>query len=298
MTLNTKIQHKNFEPGEFVEEKKRTFAETIDLINNFPWEKEREQIKISLTNPSVTIESDSNTFLKFALFYNGKFVLHYFNWHQELYTKSFYHKGDAYTHIQKFYESEVFDTTDFKKENTWMQHNLMHFVSQDFHYTITGKRIRDYLLFTSGINFGLSAFIIFALLFSSNIHRHLIPLSLLFLLLTFFIGGGINLILFFNYYSFAKRKILIMSKVNDVFYYCKSNQPEKYDKNDIIQVTTYQGRSDGHNIVSAFAFVKIDFMNNTSIYIPNLFVSEKAIQDKLYKCPQARENSFPMIKGV
>jgi hypothetical protein len=90
MLLNTKIQHGNFEPGEFVDIKPRTYEETIACINNFPWESEREHLVVSLTNPSVTIEKPIDNFLKFALFYNGKFVLHYFNDQHELYTKRFY----------------------------------------------------------------------------------------------------------------------------------------------------------------------------------------------------------------
>src|SRR5690242_19037072 len=112
MRLITKIQHKNFEPGEFVEIKERTYEETIDCINNFPWEKERDHIQIALTNPSVTMESDIGNFLKLALFYNGKFVLHFFNSEHELYTKSFFHKEEAYPYIKNLFESEVFDLHD------------------------------------------------------------------------------------------------------------------------------------------------------------------------------------------
>ena len=51
MILNTKIQHINFGPGEFVDIKKRTYEETISCIDNFHWENERDHLQISLTNP-------------------------------------------------------------------------------------------------------------------------------------------------------------------------------------------------------------------------------------------------------
>lgn len=38
--LISKIQHKNFEIGEFVQEKERSFEESINLIEHFPWEEE------------------------------------------------------------------------------------------------------------------------------------------------------------------------------------------------------------------------------------------------------------------
>lgn len=72
MLLNTKIQHGNFEPGEFVDIKLRTYEETIGCINNFPWSTEREHLRVSLTNPSVTIEKPIDTFLKFCSFLQRK----------------------------------------------------------------------------------------------------------------------------------------------------------------------------------------------------------------------------------
>ena len=106
MILNTKIQHINFEPGEFVDIKKRTYEETISCIDNFHWENERDHLQISLTNPSVTIESDINNFLKFGVFYNGKFVLHYFNGYKELYTKRLKSLGLSKYSIQ-FYQMNI-----------------------------------------------------------------------------------------------------------------------------------------------------------------------------------------------
>ena len=62
--LVSKMQYKNFEAGEFIEEKERSFDETIELIGNFPWEAQREKIVIELTNPSVTMEGKNNDYLK------------------------------------------------------------------------------------------------------------------------------------------------------------------------------------------------------------------------------------------
>jgi hypothetical protein len=294
MRLITKIQHKNFEPGEFVEIKERTYDEVIDYINNFPWEKETDHIQIGLTNPSVTMESDIDNYLKLALFYNGKFVLHFFNSEHELYTKSFFHKEEAYPYIKNLFESEVFDLHDFKKEPTWMQHNLVHFVTQDFHYTMTPKRIRQYLLNTSGINFLLTLFMIGFVLFSRGRGLTGLPLFGFFLFYFVFFGGGLNLIVFFNYYLFAKNKILIMSKGNDEFYFGDKTNPERFNKKDISLVTTYSPGS-YRNPVSAFSLVKIEFTNHLPIRIPNIFVSETAIQDKLFQQKQVNKSGLKWV---
>jgi hypothetical protein len=51
MRLVTKIQHKNFEPGEFVEVKERTYEEAIDCINNSPGNKKEIIFKSGLPIP-------------------------------------------------------------------------------------------------------------------------------------------------------------------------------------------------------------------------------------------------------
>ena len=62
--LISKVQYKNFEAGEFVEVCERTFNETTELIEKFPWTDQRDKIVIDLTNPSITIEGKNNDFLK------------------------------------------------------------------------------------------------------------------------------------------------------------------------------------------------------------------------------------------
>lgn len=295
MLLNTKIQHRNFEPGEFVDTKFRSFEETIGCINNFPWENERDHIQISLTNPSVTIETNIDNYLKLALFYNGKFVLYFFNTEHELYTKSFYQKEDAFPYIKNLYESDVFDLRDFKKEPTWMQRNLIHFITQDFHYTITGRRIKEYLISTSGINFGLTIFLIILFVFNSGRYLEWLPTLGIFLFFSFFWGGGLNLLVFRNYYRFAKDKMLYLTKGDDIFYYGNKLNPTKYNKNDILLVTVY---SPGgyRNPLTGFSLIKIDLKNQEMVFIPNIFVSESALKDKLYKCKQVQKGKLKFIK--
>ena len=82
--MHTKIQFKNFEPGEFTSEKDRTADETIDLITSFPWKNERDHLVVSLTNPGITIEGTKNDFLKLSPYYNGKYVLHYLDAHHHV----------------------------------------------------------------------------------------------------------------------------------------------------------------------------------------------------------------------
>lgn len=292
--LVSKVQFRNFETGEFVDEEERDYESTIRLIENFPWEEQRKKIVISLTNPSVTIMGKNGDFLKLAVFYNQKFVLHYFNENQELYTKSFIDFKGTYEYIRKYFELPVFDPSGFRKETTWFQHNLRYFVTQDFHYIVSPKSIRKYLWSTSGINFLASVvFIILFIVKASSFQ--LIPLALL-LLIIFLIGGGINLILFFNYYNYASNKILFMSKGNNIFYFGPLGNPVKYDKEDVLAYTTVQ-MGNRKSPLSGFSFVEIDFMDGTSLQIPNLLVSRHDLENKLFGIPGAVKYKIPFLRG-
>jgi hypothetical protein len=139
--LRTKIQYKDFEPGEFTSQKDRTAEETIDLITGFPWQEQRDHLVVSLTNPGITIEGTDNDYLKLALYYNGKFVLHYLDRQHHLYTRSLDRPEDSTPTIRSFFESQPFDPAGFRREPTPLQNNTAHFVTNDFHYAIDRAKV-------------------------------------------------------------------------------------------------------------------------------------------------------------
>lgn len=158
--LTSKIQFNTFEVGEFVEEKKRTYEETVEIIERFPWNEQREKIVIELTNPSITVEGQNNDYLKLSVFFNGKFVLHYLDKEQVLFAKGFADIKYSYQYLKNYFTG-TFETTDFKKETTWFQNNLKHFVSQDFNYTVTSPRVKKFLWSTSAISFAYTIFLFY-----------------------------------------------------------------------------------------------------------------------------------------
>ncbi|MBV4358373.1 hypothetical protein [Pinibacter aurantiacus] len=292
-TLISKVQYKNFETGEFVDVQERSYEETIELIEKFPWNDQREKIVVDLTNPSITIEGKNNDFLKFALFFNRKYVLHYFDETQTLYTKSFFNLNEGFQYIKNYFEQPTFDTTDFRKENTWLQHNLQHFTTHDFRYEVSPKSTRTFLLSTSGTSFlvGIIFLIIILLnhLYSTNIAELFVLLLVMFL-----IGGGMNLILFFNYYNYAKDKVLIMSKGNDTFYFGTAENLIEYNKKEILQYTIFRTRG-SRSSINAFAVVDIALKNGTLLRIPNLLVGYQAMEQKLFEYKRIEKNRFPFV---
>lgn len=293
--LTSKIQYANFEIGEFSQEMERTLEDTIELIEHFPWEAQRESIVIGLTNPSVTIQGKNNDYLKLALFYNRKFVLHYFDQDQTLYSKSFSEIEDSYNYIKNYFVSSSLYTNDFKKENTLFQSNLKHFLSQNFHYEVTGKSATRYLFTTSGINLAFTVIIGFLFLTKRGVPINALTIAIAFLVF-FLLGGGLNLVLFIRYYLYAKNKILIMSKGNEVFYFGNKENPTKYNKADIMQFTTFLVKNSKHTI-SNFALVTIEFKDGSLIEIPNIIIDHLTLEYKLSGIQKIERNSLPILRA-
>ena len=292
--LVAKIQYKNFEAGEFIDVQERDYEETIALIGEFPWHTQREKVVIGLTNPAVTIEGKDSSFLKLAVFFNQKYVLHYFDKNQVLYTKSFLDVKDSYAYIKRFFEQPQFAPDTFKKENTWLQHNLKHFVTQDFRYVVSRKSVIKYLVATSGINFCFSI-VILAVIFRKGFDAINAMGLIVLLLLIFIVGGGSQLMLFLNYYKYVKNKMLILSRGNDSFWFGDKSNPLHYNKKDILHYTTIKmGGSRG--LYNRFAIVEITFKNGTVLKIPNLLLDDWVLAQKLFECPGSEKNEFPYLR--
>jgi hypothetical protein len=275
--LITKIQYNNFETGEFTEEKERTLEQTIQLTEAFPWEQQRKDLRVSPTNPSITLQAPDGSFLKLALYYNGKFVLYFLDPAKKLYAKSFFSYAETYPYIRKFIEQQTFDPVGFLYQRTWPSHNLIHFADKDFHYQLTDKSAFNYLLATSWFSFA------FTLALTGVMIAHpFTPLLFLFVMIPmiFFIGGGINLLLFANYYHYCKGKLLFISKGHDIFYYGAPDNPETFDKKNITLITYHQARG-SKNPAGPFTWVNIEFNDARKLVIPNLLIDSSDLINKL-----------------
>ena len=290
--LTTKVQYNNFEMGEFIEEEKRTYDDTVELIEKFSWNKQRENIQISLTNPSITIENEEGNFLKLAVYYNLKFVLHYCDREDHLYTKALIRCQDALPYIKAFFSAGEFNLSDFRKENTWPKKNRIHFITQDFHYQVTPKSARIYFLRKTV--FALYIVLITICLLIALIRQD--PKDQFFKILILFVMILTVLpsfSLFVNYYLFAKGKLLIMSAGNDTFYFGDKDNPVKYDKKDIELVKFFNQNS--RSITNVFALTVIVFKDGREIHIPNIFVDEINLLAKLRSYPVKYKYTYEFI---
>ncbi len=312
--LTTKVQYKGFLPGQFVEEAKRSFDETIRLIEEFPWVREWEKIGIELTNPSVTMENKNGEFLKLAPYFNNKFVLHFLNREQKLYAKSFVKLEDTYPYLQLYFNDTEFKPDGFEKDKTWESNTAEHFISREYQYIVTPKKAWRYFLKNAA--WGLA--VALALVCVAVFDRSVTGFKAFSMILPVFMCL-IPLLFFLNYYKYAKGKILIMPFNSTAFYFGNIDNPTLYRHEDIASVTllglqssynrcyknekphlynkpyfTLMPESDMMNYngpFCGFRIIKIEFRDGTTISIPNNFgVKYFHLGDRTYQ----RRNTMAM----
>ena len=287
----SKLQYKEFEKGEFIDEKARTFSECQKIIEEFPWEKERESLKVSLTNPSITFEKQKNNFLKLSTSYNQKFILNYYNESQELYSKNCYSYVDSFPFIEQYFVDSTFDTKEFKKENIWMRNIRQHFETQTFIFQVTPNSAFKYLFRTSWISFCLPILISLIFIFMGHSRLDTIGyLSIAFVI--FFVGGGLNIVLFLNHYFWGKYNKLILSRGNDNFHFGNKQTIKMYSKNDILKYTTFRHHS-YRSPINEFAVLKIEFKNGEILKLSSILLDHYSWERKLYKCIKVDKNRLP-----
>lgn len=306
--LITKLQHKLDEPGEFTEIALRSYDETIQVIESFPWQAEHDHLLVALTNPSVTIESGTGSYLKLSLYYHEKFVLYFLDPDKKLYSKSFTRLADSYPFIQQFFDKGEIDFEAFRYEITWGKNNSIHFQTQSFTVEANEATWWRFLIRSSWLQFSfLLYFLILSIyLMSKPYHPGMawvwrsgnvlvIAKVLLSLLLLFVVAGGLNLIFFINYYLHVNQYVLKLSRGNDQFWYGPASSPVIYNKHDIAEVR-YKGDSrNGRNPLRNFEIFQIKFHNAEQISIPTVFFKESEMFNKFPGIPITRERGFPWL---
>lgn len=288
-TLTVKLQYKHFEPGEFEQEQKRTYAETISVIENFPWEKEREKINIDLTCSSVTLQDDNNSFLKLSLYYNQKFVLYFFD-RETLYSKSLLSRAESFPFLQHYFETRIVDLSVFRRENTMLKNVKKHFISNDFIYKI---ELGNFLAYT---DFMTRLFLTgYLLLISYAIYNHLStnpsPAALIAIVLASPLLGGFNLLLVYNYYKNSKGKLLILSKGSITFSYGTNDSVTTYKKQDIEEIVIEKNTA-SRCPWGNFTITLIYLNDGTVLKIPSIMLPGNDIAAKLPGIPVSTQQTF------
>ena len=300
--LISKVQYKEFERGEFTSRQERTEEETIAIIEQFPWVRLRDDLVVSLTGPSVTIEGPNTDFLKLALYYEGKFALYYLDNRKHLFTRSLARYEDAYPYIHSFFAAAFpatpaakptpFEPRGMNKETTWMLSIYPHFANGTFHYTISYAK----LLWRTIPTVLLTLFALFADIFAIfDVPEH--HPAFFFGTVTFGLAAGVTfLYLLLNHYRSAHRQVLIMTKGADTFYYGPAEEPEMFDKKNIAEIITHGQKDPGRVYHGALVRIEIQLTNGRSLNISSLLIDQPLLVDKCPGCPLRDEKKWvPLI---
>jgi hypothetical protein len=287
--LTSKIQYNTFEPGEFAEERKRNYEEIVTIIENFPWGKQREKLQIDLTNPSITIQDDILSYLKLSLYYNGKFVLYFFDGNS-LYSKSLLHYNEAYNIIEAYMKTKSINFSEFKKQNVLFKPLKIHFISNEFIYKVDPDKPFKYV--SAATIFPLALFLgLIVYFFIKTPFSNLNVVPFIFLLFVFPLLGGINLMLTINYFVYSKGKSLRLSKGSNIFQYGDIENPQTFNKSDINEIIIKQNtaiRCPWGDFTLSFIYMK----DGSIIKIPNILLSGNSIQLKNPTIQTAIKNTY------
>ncbi len=270
--LISRLQFKNFEPGEFCDVQERTLEEVIFLIRNFPWAEQRHFTPVGPTCPSIMIEDTAGNYLKLGHHYYDKYCFYLYTADGTFLKKVVASLDEAVKIVSDFYNGA--DIKD-EFESEYILHAQRHFIEKDF--TVYPNSI--------GVLFSLWFFMFFpvALLLGSILFawgtmsgqvkgNDLILSGLLIIAdLVFFTVAFISWRLYFNHAHNCKGKFLKLSKGHNEFVYGTTADNKTYLKDQIVLLREYR-TTWTKAPYSSLNYVEINFDNGEQIKLSSLLL--------------------------
>jgi hypothetical protein len=256
----SKLQYKNYEPGEFTDEQARTLEETLQLIKDYPWERERYLAEVEPTCPSVTVMNELGEYLKLGPYFNHKYCLYFLDAGHHLYEMHVPVLDEACTVVTSFFEGTL-PLKQFEK-HTFSIGAAKHFITNEFKYALPLYSYKMYFAFSLPV---LLLSIIFILnnyfINSSNLPSS--PVWGICLLAAYMIGYLFVLENRLSYFG-RKNSVLYISRGKNDFSYGPANDEQQYKKSDIVSIyiTIYSNRS-----IDRTAVEYIEFKDGTKLKI-------------------------------
>jgi hypothetical protein len=267
----SKLQHKYYEKGEYADEQICTLQDTLQLIKDFPWDRERG-VDVQLTGPSVVIQDKNTNYLKVALYFNGKYCLYYFDCDHHLYEFHTPDLKDVYELATGFFNGQI-DLQKFEKHTLNIGAHK-HFESIAFDYTISFSKFYFQLILIIGGCLG-PLILTSGILFTKKI-------SEVFPILIFVVCFGLfflyMLVLMLKIYSKSKNMYLNISCGNNVFKFGDGETITEYNKADIAKINIY-GKPGSASILT---IVEVNFNDGTQFKFPALLIETMTFVDKFH----------------
>ncbi len=269
----SKLQYFYYEIGEFSNIEQRSLKETISFLNNFPWEEQRKSSFVDLNGASVTIENGSGGFLKVGLYYHGAFSLYLLNDRKKLFLKIVDTWAEVISNVSAFYEGVSLEDS-FVKYFEWVRNPSRYFVTKEFEYTVTAKRVVSFLY----MPVCLGLLFVFVLLTAAHDWASAL-VGLAAMIIPFFLFCGMNVILFFNYYRFSKKHYLKISRGNDNFYFGITGAVAHYRKQDIEWMKEYHNTRYKSAWGECYVYV-IQMKNGKMLKLNSLLIKDMTFSNK------------------
>lgn len=266
--FTSKLQYKTCEDQEYYDEKERSLEETLDLINNFPWERE-QYAELGLTGPSITIEDNKGMYLKAGIHYGGKYTLYYLDEHNHLYTHKSIDMEIVLNVITDFF-SGSFKAVGFEKQSVeWGVKKL--FITKSFEYrSSVAKILKLHLVW-------ISFFLIFFAFFFIACLKGKGESILLFL--GFALLTGIVLFYSLDKVWKYKNQYLKISRANPEFLFGTEKETAvTYQKADIVRIICFSNRN--YNSPNMVKFIEVGFQDGSSLRFTNALISRGVFLNK------------------
>ncbi|QJD97168.1 hypothetical protein HH214_15455 [Mucilaginibacter robiniae] len=269
--LISKLQYKNFEKGEFCEEKSRYLEETMQLIRDFPWDQQRSLTDIQATGPSVTVKNQTGEYLKVGLFFNNKFCLYLLNQYHQVFEYHAPNLQSACDIVSKFYTGANLETL-FEKHLVSIGESS-HFVTQYFRYYFS---TRTFLL-----QWGLILVFIIYVLVISKLALQFSAYAIILLVPIIYLAFKFcqNIV---NHYLKSKNVCLQLSRGKNEFKYGIAYNMVTYLKSDIVNIEVHSmgGSNSANKTTRTTSVYHIIFKNNIVIKLSAMVIDIYSLINK------------------
>ena len=256
----SKLQYKNYERGEFCDEKVRTLDETIQLIKVFPWSEQRG-VDIQLTAPSVTIQDENFNYLKLAIYFNGKYCLYYLDNSGHLYEYHTESLDKAIDIITLFFDGLI--NLELFEKHLLSGNAKKHFENGVFDYSLNKVTMFFNLLLMPLFLIIMIAVTVTTFKVSS------IPGILIIFYLLFDILFLATFWFMIKMYLRTKDTVLTISSGKDEFQLLDNDELTIYNKANIAQVNVFGKTSKSSKI---FIISEIEFTDGSKVMIPGSLI--------------------------
>jgi len=268
--LTSKLQYRNFEKGEFIDEEQRALQETLVLIKNYPWEEQRHLTDVQPTCPSVTIERQDSTYLKVGPGFNGKFCMYLLNSRHQLFEAYIAKIDEVCDMVIKFFNGA-------NLEHELEKHTLSLSASGHFKTKIFEYRFSETGFFLKYSLLCLFTIVFIALLFLNAAVTNPIPILFIFIILFAALLIPTHMLML-NHYKHSKDACLNLSRGNDSFVFGVKKKLRTYYKSQITSLIIYSGgiqKGKQNQCVYQITFNDSSYIKISGMVIPVSIFAEK-----------------------